>query len=94
MLERIRALSPTTLTDAITRPSRPLTGAPTETMPRCPSSLFCAQPRSATAASSASSRVLSVIVHRVPAVGFQSASRLASSSGGSAASRIFPELVQ
>ena len=48
----------------------------------------------ATAASSASSRFLSVMVHGVWATGRQSASRRVSSSGGSAASRTFPELVQ
>src|SRR6266550_3764031 len=94
IIARIRALSPTTLTEAMTLPSRPRIGAPTETMPRWPSSWFCAQPRSATAASSASSRFLSVIVHGVWATGRQSASRRLSSSGGSAASKILPELVQ
>jgi hypothetical protein len=94
IIERIRALSPTTLTAAITFPSRPRIGAPTETMPRYPSSLFCAQPRLATVASSVSSRFLSVMVHGATDSGCQSASRLVSSSGGSAASRILPELVQ
>ena len=70
MLERIRALSPTTLTAAMTLPSRPRIGAPTETMPRWPSSLFCAQPRLAISPSSASSRVLSVMVQGVTA-GFE-----------------------
>ncbi len=93
IIARIRALSPTTLTEAMTRPSRPRIGAPTETMPRCPSSWFCAQPRLATAASSVSSRSLSVMVHGVAARGRQPASRVVSSSGGSAASRILPELV-
>src|SRR6185312_7070753 len=51
IIARIRALSPTTLTEAMTLPSRPRIGAPTETMPRCPSSWFCAQPRSGSAAS-------------------------------------------
>jgi len=94
IIVRIRALSPTTLTAAMTLPSRPRIGAPTDTMPRWPSSWFCAQPRLATTASSASSRFLSVMVQGVWATGCQSASRRVSSSGGSAASRIFPELVQ
>ena len=94
IMVRIRALSPTTLTAAMTLPSRPRIGAPTEATPRCPSSLFCAQPRLATAASSVSSRLLSVMVHGVWATGRQSASRRVSSSAGSAASKIFPELVQ
>ena len=34
IIARIRALSPTTLTAAMTVPSRPRIGAPTETMPR------------------------------------------------------------
>ena len=34
IIVRIRALSPTTLTAAMTFPSRPRIGAPTETMPR------------------------------------------------------------
>src|ERR1700724_1866299 len=45
IIERIRALSPTTLTAAMTLPSRPRIGAPTEATPRCPSSLFWAHPR-------------------------------------------------
>jgi hypothetical protein len=94
IIVRIRALSPTTLTAAMTVPSRPRIGAPTETMPRWPSSLFCAQPRRPTSVSSASSRPLSVMVHGVCATGRHCVSRRLSSSGGSAASRILPELVQ
>ncbi len=93
IIERIRALSPTTLTAAMTLPSRPRMGAPTEVTPRWPSSLFCAQPRWPMAASSASSRPRSVMVHGVTALGRQSSSRRLSSSGGSEASRILPELV-
>ena len=88
-----RSVGAATDSAAITAPSAPRTGAPTDTTPTRLSSRFSAHPRSATSRSRVRSVASSTIVNGVWRRGTQCSRRRSSSSGSSAARRALPVLV-